>query len=479
MDIPLTLSEIKKLDKYQAVELYKKLNLRIPKGADLDFLRSNLRLVKITDPANGSGLYENSEDVLRSLEPTYKNTAPGENEYEDVDDFSSDDDSVSSKVTDSDNKGTRSQSSAMAVQGQRIPVITIPTFSGNTDECVLNFLKRFEKAAEINGWTDEQKKSYISLYLSGSASDRCDLYEAQNPVSTWQALKATLRAEYSPAESKALIMAQLNSRVQLPTEPLSHYVTDVEKLCARFDVNMAEETKCSHIVKGLSPLVLQQIAVLDNSSLARLRENLSRSDLSTVLLRHRLGLEEGSTSKTTSHLEDQVRGLSQMVQQLQVETRKNGYEHSDTRELHQGRGRSKDRRDYRGDYREPYDSPPRRDYRRQYRDAYDSPPRRDHSRPGLRRNDSRGRYPDESRRSYHGQALNRDYNGEHRPDYSGFKRDARGAGNRYEGNRYEGNRYEGNRDTQRSVRFQESPNKGVKCWNCGKFGHVSRNCSKN
>lgn len=64
-------------DKDRAIDFYKKLYLRIPRGANLDFLRSNLRLIKITDPANGEDVYDNLEDAISSLGPTNENTDPG------------------------------------------------------------------------------------------------------------------------------------------------------------------------------------------------------------------------------------------------------------------------------------------------------------------------------------------------------------------------------------------------------------------
>lgn len=476
----MSLSEIKSLDKDSAIALYNQLNLPIPKGADLDFLRSSLRLIKINQkPLETTHLYQNAGEILKDQVPEYQNTSE-EHDYEDIDDFSS-------------NSNCSASSETMPAQGDRIPAITIPCFSGKRGECVVSFLKTYEKAAQINRWTEEEKQTYVSLYLSGTAADRLELFENQNPAATWQALKETLLKEYSPRESKTLMIAQLNARVQLPTEPVGEYVTDVEKLCARVDTNMSQDAVCSHIIKGLSPMILNQIGVLDNSTLAKLKENLGRSDLSSILLRQRLGLETGSTSQGTHNLEAQIKGLSEMVQQLQVETRKA-----------EDRGRVREGRDYDSRYERDYGEARREDFRPRYEDYRprwedfrprrdDSRQRRDNSRPReedyrrrrdgsrTRRYDSRiredsrtrrydSRIRDDSRTRRHGSRIREDS----RPRQN-FREQDHSYRSRSRSQSWGRGRQEGNR----SVRFEDQNEKEVRCWDCDGVGHFYKNCPKN
>lgn len=109
---------------------------------------------------------------------------------------------------------------------------------------------------------------------------------------------------------KPLIMAQLNTRIHLPTEPLSHYVTEVERLCRKLNMDMAEETKCSHILKVLSPLCSKNVCY--NTSLAQPKDNLDICDLNTSMIRHWLGMEVGSAPSQTSHLEEQINRSNQL-----------------------------------------------------------------------------------------------------------------------------------------------------------------------
>jgi len=51
----------------------------------------------------------------------------------------------------------------------KIPYMQPSTFSGSTSENIDSFLKKYERVANINGWTTENKAQYFVSLLEGSA----------------------------------------------------------------------------------------------------------------------------------------------------------------------------------------------------------------------------------------------------------------------------------------------------------------------
>lgn len=288
MDITLTLSQIKSLNKDQALEIYHKYNLPVPKGSDLEYLRSNLRLLKLGNSTNtGSDTnYENkiAEQLHNSLglktEQRYRREIT--HDYEEIDDFYSSE-SESSSVKDLN----------MANPQERLPFFNPGVFSGQVTESIEHFINSFERAAKINAWKQENLKTYLPIYLAGAALDIYENIMRKNQGVTWDELKDEMQKTFSPVESNELRRMKLNSRIQYPSESVVQYMAEIEKLCSQVDERMEERKICSHILKGLNPALLQQISMLDNSTLERLRENISRYEMSSFLIRQRLGLEDG------------------------------------------------------------------------------------------------------------------------------------------------------------------------------------------
>lgn len=307
MDITLTLSQIKNLTKDQALDLYHKFNLPIPKGSDLEYLRSNLRLIKL-----GENSYENkiAEQLHSSLSPTNTqgNSRVIEHDYEEIDDF----DSTESESV---------ESFRMANPQERLPFFNPGVFSGQVNESVELFVNSFERAAKINAWKQENLKTYLPIYLAGAALDIYENIVRKNQGVTWEELKQEIQKTFSPVESNEIKVMKLNSRIQYPSESVIQYMAEIEKLCSQVDDRMEESKICSHILKGLNPALLQQISMLDNNTLEKLRSNISRYEMSSFLMRQRLGLENIGASGIVSQVPDierKLESLTQLVQQLQV-----------------------------------------------------------------------------------------------------------------------------------------------------------------
>lgn len=66
-----------------------------------------------------------------------------------------------------------------------------------------------------------------------------------------------------------MLLMQLNDRVQLSGESVEAYRTEIELLWAQLDMRMGEQKIRNYILKELNAVLLQQIAMLYNSTLEK------------------------------------------------------------------------------------------------------------------------------------------------------------------------------------------------------------------
>lgn len=75
--------------------------------------------------------------------------------------------------------------------------IYISSFSGTTSENVATFLKKYNRAIVINGWTEDDKAHFLVALLEGSALQIFENNECNATVSTnWPTLERKLGAEF-------------------------------------------------------------------------------------------------------------------------------------------------------------------------------------------------------------------------------------------------------------------------------------------
>lgn len=147
-------------------------------------------------------------------------------------------------------KGTYHDSDKMS---DRIPFCKPIKFAGAIHENVDSFIHKYNKASNINGWTPEQKTSFLTIYLQGTASTFLENFEQINPNATWYLIEEALRLEFEPTAQKHLLRTMIEKRKQLPDESIASYINDIENLCKRVDANMDSFTL---YLKGLNPKLL-------------------------------------------------------------------------------------------------------------------------------------------------------------------------------------------------------------------------------
>lgn len=152
-------------------------------------------------------------------------------------------------------------------------------FTGNISDSISSFLKKYERAAKINGWTNDEKAQYLVAFLEGPAITFYENLENKNEgTPTWHTLEKAFREEYEPITQIDLLRTVLQKRKQLDDELTVTYINDAESLCRRIDPLMSEQEIVRNIRKGLKPSIARYIGVLENNTINELNENIRKYD---------------------------------------------------------------------------------------------------------------------------------------------------------------------------------------------------------
>ncbi|KAF0692873.1 Uncharacterized protein FWK35_00038218, partial [Aphis craccivora] len=129
-------------------------------------------------------------------------------------------------------------------------------------------------AALINGWSDDDKTLYITIFLEGPALTFFDNIHYDIANIKWANLAEKLRKEFEPIAQTEIIKLTLEKRKQLENESTIAYFNETESLCRRIDKNMSQEEIVRNIMKGLKPNIARYIGIMDNTNLKELKENI-------------------------------------------------------------------------------------------------------------------------------------------------------------------------------------------------------------
>ncbi|CAI6343982.1 unnamed protein product [Macrosiphum euphorbiae] len=196
---------------------------------------------------------------------------------------------------------------------EKILMIRPDQFSGNED--VRKYFKQYEKAADVNGWKDEDKVRFLSIFVKGTASIFLENLEDKQNNWTWNNLKQEFLDEFQPMGYNTILKTRLENRRQGDTESIMSFVTEIENICRQLNKNMQEEEICTYILKGLKETVLHAISLHDNSNLKELKKNLKKFELMQFRINNR-GPE----------LSDYTEMLNEHVSQLNQKTKEKGRE---------------------------------------------------------------------------------------------------------------------------------------------------------
>ena len=108
----------------------------------------------------------------------------------------------------------------------RLSLPTLPTFSG--EECrddEERWVRKLEKYAELESWSDREKLVQFELRLKGRAERLFDVLPSESKSSFKSAVEG-LRKRLAQARRDALLSAQLMKRKQLPSESVDQYAQE-------------------------------------------------------------------------------------------------------------------------------------------------------------------------------------------------------------------------------------------------------------
>lgn len=182
---------------------------------------------------------------------------------------------------------------------ERIPFCKPSKFSGAIHESVDSFLNKYNRASSINGWTSEQKKSFLVIYLSDTALTFYENFEKTNPSADWNAIETSLRSEFEPIAQTHMLRTLLEKRKQLPDESIASYINEAQNLCKRIDPNMSQSELVHTIMKGLKPNIARYVGILDNNTLDDLKKNIRKYESVEFML-------EGTQNQSTNDIKNQI-----------------------------------------------------------------------------------------------------------------------------------------------------------------------------
>ena len=197
------------------------------------------------------------------------------------------------------------------------------TFSGLISENIDTFIKKYNRAADINGWSDEEKIKFLPLYLEGPALTFFDNNESNLTNETkWADLENILESEFKPTAQIDMLKLLLQKRKQLDDEQTINYVNEVESLCKRINFSMSESEIIHTIMKGLKPNIIRHIGIMDNNTLKQLKDNLRKYDLIEFMVTGET--TQSQTDIQNSIMYDQINKITEKFnEQLKISNENN------------------------------------------------------------------------------------------------------------------------------------------------------------
>jgi len=174
-------------------------------------------------------------------------------------------------------------------------------------ENIDTFLKKYDRAAIINGWSEAEKTQYIPVFLEGSTLTFYDNIIDSGEDLKWADLEKKIRLEFEPIAQTDMLRLMLKKRKQLPDEHTVSYINDAESLCRRIDSKMSQEEMVRNIMKGLNPSIARYIGIMGNENLTELKSNVRKYEMVEFMI-------TGDTPKTSLDFETEI--IKSKLQQI-------------------------------------------------------------------------------------------------------------------------------------------------------------------
>lgn len=133
----------------------------------------------------------------------------------------------------------------VTLQQSRAPSI----FRGEAYEDVEDWLEQFERVANFNQWSPQQKLQNAYFALEDGA--RTWFENREGKLRTWDEFCQELQESFANTDRRDRAQRLLESRIQKPNETVAMYVEDMARLFRRADPDMAEPKKLRYLMHGI------------------------------------------------------------------------------------------------------------------------------------------------------------------------------------------------------------------------------------
>lgn len=203
------------------------------------------------------------------------------------------------------NKEKSIQTKFTEMPSEKVPKITPDNFSGKQSEDIKNFFTKFDTMAKIYNWNEETKMNILPAYLQNDAAIVFETLRNIKKIDAYEQIKLALLAHFIKDDFE--LKTKLEKRIINADEDISTYYLDVINLCTKVDPGMKEKDICDNVIKGLTATQIAAISLLDNSTLEKLRSNLSKIQYRDHLVEKRIEID---LKKTVETLEKQIKELT-------------------------------------------------------------------------------------------------------------------------------------------------------------------------
>lgn len=138
-------------------------------------------------------------------------------------------------------------------------------FAGLRGDDVDDWLDSYNRVSAFNRWDDSMKLLNVVFYLTDVA--KTWFLNHEDDLTDWGAFTQQLRQIFGTSASRSeSAMKKLSQRLQHAGETYTSYIEDVLALCRRANKDMPESDKVRHILKGISTLAFNALAVQNPTS---------------------------------------------------------------------------------------------------------------------------------------------------------------------------------------------------------------------
>ncbi|KAL4083862.1 hypothetical protein QTP88_029178 [Uroleucon formosanum] len=103
-------------------------------------------------------------------------------------------------------------------------------YSGEPDECVIDFIENYNLISAANEWSDDKKIMYAPIYLKKSAKAFYQNYIISNPTPSWSHFELALKEYFMSPGRARMLKAKLTNRKLKLNETVSQFLADFQLL---------------------------------------------------------------------------------------------------------------------------------------------------------------------------------------------------------------------------------------------------------